>query len=166
MQGVRIPVTTYRLQFHAGFTFEQAKQIASYLNRLGVTDVYSSPVLQARKDSLHGYDVTDHAHINPQLGGEEGFEAFSDELRHLGMGMIVDLVPNHMEIDDPVALFADPPLNLELPQNSPAVDAGSPTLAPDRDIRGLPRPWGGSFDLGAYEFTQAIFGDDFELRGP
>ena len=100
MQGVRIPVTTYRIQFHSGFTFEQARQIVSYLNRLGVTDVYASPLLQARKDSLHGYDVTDHAHINPQLGGEQGFLEFSDELQQHGMGLMVDLVPNHMEIDD------------------------------------------------------------------
>jgi (1->4)-alpha-D-glucan 1-alpha-D-glucosylmutase len=101
MSGLRIPTSTYRLQFHQGFTFRDGEGVVSYLERLGVTDVYSSPPLQARSGSLHGYDVTNHSVLNPELGGEEAFVPFSDALRQRDMGLIVDIVPNHMEIDDP-----------------------------------------------------------------
>lgn len=100
MNGVRIPVATYRLQFHRQFGFEQARSIVDYLQRLGITDVYASPTLKSRSGSMHGYDVTDHSRLNPELGGEEAFEQFSDALRERELGLIVDVVPNHMEIDD------------------------------------------------------------------
>ena len=94
----RIPVSTYRLQFNREFTFGQARALADYFRELGVTDYYSSPVLQARPGSVHGYDIVDHTQVNPELGGEE---QLSDLLRHLreqGMGFIMDVVPNHMSI--------------------------------------------------------------------
>lgn len=101
MAGPRIPIASYRLQFFAGFQFSDAENVVPYLEDLGVTDVYSSPLLKSRFGSIHGYDVTDHSQIDGELGGEEAFCQFSDRLRERDMGLILDVVPNHMEIDDP-----------------------------------------------------------------
>jgi (1->4)-alpha-D-glucan 1-alpha-D-glucosylmutase len=92
------PVSTYRFQFHAGFRFADARALVPYLHSLGVTHCYSSPILQARAGSMHGYDITDHNQINPELGTYEGFAALADELRAHDMGLILDFVPNHMAI--------------------------------------------------------------------
>ena len=78
------PRATYRLQFHKGFTFGHAIKIVPYLARLGVSHVYASPIHKARPGSSHGYDIVDHATINPELGGEEGLLHFSDALRAHG----------------------------------------------------------------------------------
>ncbi|MCA1619314.1 MAG: hypothetical protein LC795_08380 [Acidobacteria bacterium] len=94
----RIPVSTYRLQFNREFTFEQARALADYFAELGVTDYYSSPVLQARPGSPHGYDIVEHARVNPEAGGEEQLDALLQTLRGRGMGFLVDVVPNHMSI--------------------------------------------------------------------
>jgi (1->4)-alpha-D-glucan 1-alpha-D-glucosylmutase len=94
----RIPVSTYRLQFNREFTFGQALALAAYFRELGITDVYSSPVLQARPGSPHGYDIVDHTQVNPELGGEEQLSELLRHLREQGMGFIVDVVPNHMSI--------------------------------------------------------------------
>jgi (1->4)-alpha-D-glucan 1-alpha-D-glucosylmutase len=94
----RRPTSTYRLQLHAGFRFEDAQAIVPYLKDLGVTEVYTSPILRAEKGSTHGYNVVDHGMVSPELGGEEGFRAFSDALRGSGLGLVVDFVPNHMGI--------------------------------------------------------------------
>ena len=94
----RIPVSTYRLQFNREFTFGQARALADYFRELGVTDFYSSPVLKARPGSLHGYDIVDHAQVNPESGGEEQLSGLLRHLREQGMGFIVDVVPNHMSI--------------------------------------------------------------------
>ncbi|HKG11980.1 MAG TPA: malto-oligosyltrehalose synthase [Pyrinomonadaceae bacterium] len=94
----RIPGSTYRLQFNEGFTFARARALADYFEELGVTDCYSSPVLRARPGSPHGYDITDHSQVNPELGGEEELAEFARELRARGMGLLVDVVPNHMSI--------------------------------------------------------------------
>ena len=67
----RVPAATYRLQFNSSFTFDDAKQIAAYLAELGITDIYASPILRARKGSSHGYDVVDAAALNPDLGSED-----------------------------------------------------------------------------------------------
>jgi (1->4)-alpha-D-glucan 1-alpha-D-glucosylmutase len=95
----RIPTATYRVQFGEGFTFEDAARCVSYLERLGVSDLYTSPYLAAR--SAHGYDISDHNHLNPALGGEEAFRVLADELGSAGMGHIMDVVPNHMGIAGP-----------------------------------------------------------------
>ena len=94
----RIPVSTYRLQFNREFTFGQARALADYFRALGVTDYYSSPVLQARPGSMHGYDIVDHAQVNPESGGEEQLMELLRALREQGMGFLVDVVPNHMSI--------------------------------------------------------------------
>jgi len=94
----RVPTSTYRLQLHAKFNFEDAKAIAPYLKDLGIGDVYSSPFFEARPGSMHGYDVTRHDRLNPELGGNEGFVEFSKTLRENGLGLLLDIVPNHMSI--------------------------------------------------------------------
>ncbi|HEX8096403.1 MAG TPA: malto-oligosyltrehalose synthase, partial [Pyrinomonadaceae bacterium] len=92
----RVPVSTYRFQFNREFAFEQAAALVDYLRELGVGDCYSSPVLTAKPGSPHGYDVVDHGKINPELGTEEEFGAFARSLRANGMGLLMDVVPNHM----------------------------------------------------------------------
>ncbi len=97
----RIPGATYRLQFNSDFTFRDAHALIPYLHDLGISDCYASPVLKARAGSTHGYDVCDHRHLNPALGSKQEFDAFASALRERGMGLIMDVVPNHMGIGDP-----------------------------------------------------------------
>jgi (1->4)-alpha-D-glucan 1-alpha-D-glucosylmutase len=93
---MRIPVSTYRLQFNGGFRFPDAAELVEYLDALGVTDCYASPLSMARPGSVHGYDVVDPTRLNPELGSEEDFAAFAAGLRQRGMGLLLDVVPNHM----------------------------------------------------------------------
>ena len=86
----------YRLQLHAGFSFDDAAELAAYLKELGVSHIYCSPYLQAAKGSMHGYDVVDPEKVNVEIGGEEGHARFYEALRELGMGQVLDIVPNHM----------------------------------------------------------------------
>jgi (1->4)-alpha-D-glucan 1-alpha-D-glucosylmutase len=86
------------LQLHAGFKFEDAAKAADYLKALGISHIYSSPYLQAAPGSTHGYDVVDHQKLNEELGGEEGHRAFCQRLKELGLGQVLDIVPNHMAI--------------------------------------------------------------------
>ncbi|HLO10587.1 MAG TPA: alpha-amylase family glycosyl hydrolase, partial [Desulfobacteria bacterium] len=96
MTALRIPAATYRLQFHRRFRFEHATALVPYLDALGITDLYASPVFQARRGSSHGYDVTDPTRLNVELGAEENFESLANALRERGMGLLLDIVPNHM----------------------------------------------------------------------
>ena len=96
----RIPVSTYRLQFNRQFTFQQAREIVPYLNELGVTDCYASPYFQARPESLHGYDITDHNKLNEAIGSREDYDAWIAELHAHEMGQLLDFVPNHMGIGE------------------------------------------------------------------
>jgi (1->4)-alpha-D-glucan 1-alpha-D-glucosylmutase len=93
-----IPRATYRLQFHKGFTFADATALAPYLAQLGVSHVYSSPIGRARAGSTHGYDQVDPTTVNPELGGEAGFRTLVAALKHEGLGVILDIVPNHMAV--------------------------------------------------------------------
>ncbi|MDB5334797.1 MAG: treY, partial [Planctomycetaceae bacterium] len=93
-----VPTSTYRLQMHAHFTLHDALQIVPYLDRLGISHLYVSSLLTARPGSLHGYDVVDHSHLNPELGTEEELATLVAELRRRHMGLIIDVVPNHMWI--------------------------------------------------------------------
>src|SRR5690606_32752490 len=77
----RLPEATYRLQFHAGFTFRDAAKIANYLHDLGITHCYASPYLRARPGSTHGYDIVDHTSLNPEIGTEEDYRAWVATLR-------------------------------------------------------------------------------------
>jgi (1->4)-alpha-D-glucan 1-alpha-D-glucosylmutase len=92
---------TYRLQLHAGFTFADAEDVAPYLADLGVTHLYLSPVLQAAPGSQHGYDVVDHTRVNAELGGLEGLERLANTARQHGLGLVLDVVPNHMALVAP-----------------------------------------------------------------
>ena len=94
--ALRIPVCTYRLQFNKDFNFRDATALVGYLDALGVTDLYASPFLMARPGSMHGYDVVDHSRLNPELGTESDFDALAAALRARGMGLLMDVVPNHM----------------------------------------------------------------------
>lgn len=91
-----VPVATYRLQFRDGVTFEVAAGLAPYLQKLGVSHLYGSPIFAARPESEHGYDVSDCTKLEPALGGEAGFKRLSRALTSAGLEMIVDFVPNHM----------------------------------------------------------------------
>lgn len=95
-----VPRVTYRLQFNPDFTFDDAARIVPYLADLGVSHCYASPIFRARAGSQHGYDICDHSQLNPDLGGEEGFERFHQALQSFGLGLILDVVPNHMGIGD------------------------------------------------------------------
>jgi (1->4)-alpha-D-glucan 1-alpha-D-glucosylmutase len=94
----RIPGSTYRLQLHKNFTFDDAAAVAAYLHQLGVSHVYSSPYLQAAPGSMHGYDVVDHRRVNEELGGAPAHQRFCERLREVGLGQVLDIVPNHMSL--------------------------------------------------------------------
>ena len=95
---LRIPCSTYRLQLHKEFTFDDAAEIAEYLRSLGVSHVYTSPYLQAAPGSTHGYDVVDHQRVNEELGGAEAHERFCKKLGETDLGQVLDIVPNHMSL--------------------------------------------------------------------
>ncbi len=95
------PVATYRLQFTPAFTLADALELVPYLGTLGVSHIYASPLLAARSGSTHGYDVVDHGRVDPALGTEADVIALGEALAERGMGLIVDIVPNHMCIADP-----------------------------------------------------------------
>ena len=115
----RIPLACYRLQFNSDFTFRHATAALSYLARLGITDVYASPLLQSRLGSQHGYDVTDPSRIDSELGNEQQFEAFQSALQKERMGLLLDIVPNHM------AASSENPWWMDVLENGP----GSPYAA-------------------------------------
>ena len=92
----RAAIGTYRLQLNADFTFDDARAQLDYLLDLGVSDLYLSPIMQARSGSSHGYDVIDPTTISSALGGQEAFEKLSQAVRERDMGLLVDIVPNHM----------------------------------------------------------------------
>jgi (1->4)-alpha-D-glucan 1-alpha-D-glucosylmutase len=96
MTRLRIPLATYRLQLNKDFTFNDARAIVPYLRDLGISDVYLSPILKARPGSMHGYDVVDAALLNPELGSEDDFQRLHEELEKAGIGLLLDIVPNHM----------------------------------------------------------------------
>lgn len=110
---MRIPTATYRLQFHAGFPFEAAQKLVSYLAELGVSDIYASPIFKARAGSTHGYDVVDPTIINPEVGTPEQFDALVESLQQHQMGWLQDIVPNHMAYD------SENPYLMDILENGP-----------------------------------------------
>ena len=94
----RAPSSTYRVQLNAGFTFEDARAVVPYLADLGVGALYTSPFLRATPGSMHGYDVTDYGSLNPEIGADGDVGALTRALRRRGLGLLVDVVPNHMGI--------------------------------------------------------------------
>jgi (1->4)-alpha-D-glucan 1-alpha-D-glucosylmutase len=110
-----VPRSTYRLQLNKEFTFDDAARCVPYLARLGISHVYASPILKARPGSMHGYDVTDHSLLNPELGTRADFDRLVSVLHAHDMGLIVDIVPNHLGI-----LGEDNPWWLDMLENGPA----------------------------------------------
>lgn len=104
-----IPLATYRLQLTADFDFDKAAAVVPYLKALGITHLYASPVMKARKGSTHGYDTVDHSQFNPELGGEAGFARLNEALEAHDVGLIIDFVPNHVGVH-----FADNPWWLDV----------------------------------------------------
>ncbi|MFL6583345.1 MAG: malto-oligosyltrehalose synthase [Chthoniobacterales bacterium] len=98
----RIPASTYRLQFNRQFTFADARRITPYLDALGISDAYASPYFQARAESLHGYDITDHNKLNAAIGTRQEYDAWIADLHARDMGQVLDFVPNHMGIGEPL----------------------------------------------------------------
>lgn len=98
------PASSYRLQLNASFTFDDAVAQVPYLASLGVTHLFCSPILQAAPGSVHGYDVVDHARVSTETGGEDGFRRLAAAARDHGLGIIVDVVPNHMAVPTPLWL--------------------------------------------------------------
>ncbi len=123
-QGPRIPDCTYRLQFNRDFTFADARKITDYLHQLGVSDAYASPYFQARPESMHGYDITDHNKLNAAIGSREEYDGWVAELHGRQMGQILDFVPNHMGIGEPLNTWW-----MDVLENGP-----SSTYAPYFDI--------------------------------
>ncbi|HLI34548.1 MAG TPA: malto-oligosyltrehalose synthase [Terriglobia bacterium] len=114
MLTCRVPAATYRIQFSAQFRFQDARALVPYLHSLGITDLYASPLMQARRGSSHGYDVTDLSRINSEIGTEEEFEELVQELHRHQMGLILDIVPNHM------AASSESPWWMDVLENGPS----------------------------------------------
>ncbi|MCK1515676.1 malto-oligosyltrehalose synthase [Bradyrhizobium sp. 190] len=153
-----IPIATYRLQLSADFDFDAAASVVPYLKALGITHLYASPFMRARKGSTHGYDVTDHARFNPELGDEEGFERLSAVLRQHDLGLILDFVPNHVGVH-----YDDNPWWLDVLEWGPA----SPHAASfDIDWEQLPyRTRGGVLlPIIGSSYGQALENGEIELR--
>ena len=153
-----IPIATYRLQLTADFDFDAAADVVPYLKALGITHLYASPFLKARKGRTHGYDIVDHTKFNPELGGEAGFERLSAALKQHDLGLILDFVPNHVGVH-----FADNPWWLDVLEWGPA----SPHAASfDIDWEQLPyRARGGVLlpILGS-SYGEALERGEIELR--
>lgn len=153
-----IPTATYRLQLTKDFDFDAAALIAPYLKALGISHVYASPFMKARAGSTHGYDIVDHTRLNPELGGDAGFERLSAALRKNDLGLILDFVPNHVGVH-----YADNPWwldVLEWGQASPhaiSFDIDWETL-PYRARGGLLLPIIGS------SYGQALENGEIELK--
>lgn len=104
---VNVPRATARLQFHKDFMFDQATALVPYYARLGVSHLYTSPILKARPGSTHGYDCVDVGLVNPELGGEDALRRLAEAIHEAGMGLVVDIVPNHMGIGSHNAWWQD-----------------------------------------------------------
>src|SRR3979411_1679066 len=153
-----IPIATYRIQLTANFDFDAAASTVPYLKALGITHLYASPFRKSRKGRTHGYDIVDHAKINPELGGDAGFERLSRALKQHDLGLILDFVPNHVGVH-----FADNPWWLDVLEWGPA----SPhAISFDIDWDTLPyRARGGVLlPIIGTSYGEALEGGEIELR--
>jgi (1->4)-alpha-D-glucan 1-alpha-D-glucosylmutase len=164
--ATHVPCATYRLQFSKEFTFADACKILDYLKDLGITDIYASPILRSRHGSGHGYDATDPTRIDPDLGSEEEFARFQNELHTRGMGLLLDIVPNHMAASNENPWWMDV---LEYGAESayaPYFDINWRPLSRNLDgkilLPFLGRPFGEVLDSG--EITLSFSTDRFFLR--
>ena len=162
-----IPIrATYRLQLNSGFTLESARAIVPYLARLGISHIYASPVLRSRPGSTHGYDVVDPTRLDPELGSDASWNALIADLRAHDMGMVLDIVPNHMGVgaDNPFwdDLFANGPASryatwFDIDWNTPARGLKGRVLIPI-----LGKELAEAIETG--EITLAIEGGRFRIR--
>ncbi len=111
---LRVPIATYRIQFNQNCRFADARDLVPYLHDLGISDLYASPRFKARRGSSHGYDVANPLRINSELGAEEDFDELCEKLRSYGMGLLLDIVPNHM------AASSENPWWLDVLENGPS----------------------------------------------
>lgn len=100
--GLAVPTGTYRLQFNADFTYDDALARLDYFEALGVSHLFCSPILQAAPGSTHGYDVVDHTRVSAECGGEDAFRRLCEAAHRRGIGVVVDVVPNHMAVPTPL----------------------------------------------------------------
>ncbi|HEY9269944.1 malto-oligosyltrehalose synthase, partial [Achromobacter sp.] len=147
-----MPRATARLQLHAGYTLEDARACVDYYADLGVSHLYLSPITRARAGSTHGYDVVDHAMVNPELGGEPALRDLAQAARRRGLGLIADIVPNHMAAHPDNAWWRD-----VLEHGAASAHARCFDISwdgPDPALRGkvvlpiLPEPYGVALDQG------------------
>jgi (1->4)-alpha-D-glucan 1-alpha-D-glucosylmutase len=150
-----LPRATYRLQLHRGFTFRDALALVPYVAALGVSHLYLSPLCEARPGSSHGYDIVNHNRLNPEIGTEAEFQALAAALRQHGMGLIVDIVPNHMGIGADNAWWMDV---LEWGEDSPYAEYfdinwrdGRPDLEGRVLLPVLGGPYGATLTAGEIE---------------
>lgn len=136
---MRIPNSTYRIQFSSEFPFKSAEKIVGYLAKLGITELYASPIFKAKSGSTHGYDVVDPTQINPELGGQAAFDQLVSKLQSYQLGWLQDIVPNHMSYDANNLYLMDVLENgsdsdyvqyFDLAWNSPFGSSQEPILAP------------------------------------
>ncbi|MEW6667640.1 MAG: malto-oligosyltrehalose synthase [Thermodesulfobacteriota bacterium] len=157
MARFRTPTATYRIQFNRDFSFAEARALVPYLSTLGISDLYASPLFKARRGSSHGYSVTNPMELNPELGPRGAFDALVRALRSRGMGLLLDIVPNHM------ALSPDNPWWMEVLEDGPsspyAVFFDIDWHPPNRILEGkvllpvLGRPYGEALEGGELRLT-------------
>jgi (1->4)-alpha-D-glucan 1-alpha-D-glucosylmutase len=158
---VSLPRATMRLQFHRGFTFADARSSAPYFASLGISHIYASPIMTARLGSPHGYDVVDPTRVNPELGGEAELRRLVEELRRHELGLIVDIVPNHMAVGSSNRWWMD--VLARGRESRYAKYFAIDWNPPNSDLRGklllpvLGRPYGEALDSGEITLTR---GDD------
>src|ERR1700722_14331093 len=152
-----VPEATYRLQFNGEFRFSDAAALVDYLAKLGITDIYASPILTSRRGSMHGYDITDPTQIDPDIGTANDFEQLQDKLVEHGMRFILDIVPNHMAASSENRWWMD-----VLENGSESVFASYFDVdwhPPSRNLEGkvllpvLGRPFGETLDSGELRLT-------------
>jgi (1->4)-alpha-D-glucan 1-alpha-D-glucosylmutase len=159
---------TMRLQFHAGFPFDAAIEIVPYLAALHVSHLYASPIMTAKPGSIHGYDVINPTQVNPELGGEPAFERLVSALRGAGLGIIVDIVPNHLAVGDDNPWWVDVLCHGRASRYAHYFDIDWDPL--DQAMRGkilipvLNRPYGKVLAEGEIALAYNAFADCYELR--
>src|ERR1700730_17169920 len=158
MMPAAVPIATYRVQLTANFDFDAAASIMPYLKALGITHLYASPFMKARKGSTHGYDVVDHARINPELGVDPGFERLSQALKQHDLGLILDFVPNHVGVH-----FADNPWWLDVLGWGPA-SAHAVSFDIDWDILPYRARGGVLLPIIGSSYGEALERGEIELR--
>ncbi len=158
------PRATMRLQLHKGFTFDDAARFAPYMARLGVSHLYSSPILTARAGSMHGYDVVDPTAIGPELGGEDGFRRLVAALRAEDLGLIVDIVPNHMAVGRENAWWQDVLRNGRAGRRGDVFDIDwhpdNPLLDGKVLLPVLGKPYGEALDAGEIRVARGNAGSE------